>query len=715
MLTPVHRQFWTFGFSRYIVKYELIKLYCLASCGGASEMKPVNHKKHDKHQGYGDGHGHSDDGHGSHHEHMVKDFQRRFFVSLGLTLPIIWLSPMLRGLAGLGAPVIPYHMLVLFACSTAIFFYGGWPFLKGLFTEVSTKKPGMMTLIALAITVAYGYSSIVAFGLPGRVFFWELASLIDIMLLGHWIEMKSIMSASGAMEELAKLIPGEAHRIKEDGSIENVKVSELRPGDKIRVKPGEKIPADGKIEDGLSSVNEAMLTGESKPVEKTPGGEVIGGAVNGDGSLTVAVSKTGKDSFVNQVMTMVKEAQESKSKAQGLADKAAAWLTYIALAAGFLTMLVWLTVYGREFVFSLERTVTVMIITCPHALGLAIPLVVATTTAIAAGHGFFIRNRTPFEKARNLQAVLFDKTGTLTKGEFAVSDVILFSQDLDRDSLLNKAAAVEVRSEHPISKAVSEAATAPEQAERFENIPGKGAKAAVDGANVKVVSRNYVEQEGLEYDSTAIEDSSSQGKTLVFVLIDETPAGCIALDDVVREESKEAVSQLKKMGLQVMMITGDNQAVADRVARQLGLTEYFAEVLPDKKADKVKQVQEKGLMCAMIGDGVNDAPALAQADVGIAIGAGTDVAQEAADIVLVKSSPKEVVKVIALSRATHRKTVQNLFWATAYNAFAIPLAAGVLYNWGVLLSPAAGAILMSLSTIIVAVNAKMMKLPEIEG
>jgi Cu2+-exporting ATPase len=360
----------------------------------------------------------------------------------------------------------------------------------------------------------------------------------------------------------------------------------------------------------------------------------------------------------------------------------------------------------------LERTVTVMIITCPHALGLAIPLVVATTTAIAARNGFFIRNRTPFEKARKVEAVLFDKTGTLTKGEFAVSDVVLFSREMDRDNLLNKAASVEAHSEHPIARAVSDAAENPEQADDFKSIPGKGAQATVDGANIKVVSRKYVEEEGLEYDSSAVESISSQGKTLVFVLVGDRPVGCIALDDVVREESKEAISQLKSMGLRVMMITGDNQTVADRVAKELGITEYFAEVLPDKKADKVREVQQRGTMCAMTGDGVNDAPALAQADVGIAIGAGTDIAQETADVVLVKSNPLDVVKVIALSRATHKKTIQNLFWATGYNAFAIPLAAGILYKWGILLSPAAGAILMSLSTIIVAINAKMMKLPD---
>lgn len=678
-------------------------------------MNNTAHTTHDQHKDHGDRHGSSSSEHNSgHHEHMVKDFQKRFFISLVFTAPILWLSPMLRGFAGLDEPTIPYSMLVLFGCSTVIFLYGGWPFLKGLFTELSDAKPGMMTLIALAVTVAYGYSSLVAFGLEGKVFFWELASLIDIMLLGHWIEMRSIMSASGAMEELAKLIPGKAHRILEDGSTEDVKVSALQQGDKILVKPGEKIPADGTIEDGSSGINEAMLTGESKPVEKGPGDSVIGGAVNGDGSLSVSVVKTGENSFINQVMAMVKEAQDSKSNAQGVADKAAAWLAYIALSAGALTMLFWLTAYGQDFVFSLERTVTVMIITCPHALGLAIPLVVATTTAIAARHGFFIRNRTPFENARTIQAVLFDKTGTLTKGEFSVSDVVLFSDGFDREALLNKAAAVELRSEHPIAKAIVNKASDPGKSKDFINISGKGAQATVDGKNVKVVSRKYMELEKQEYDEAATKDLFNQGKTLVFVLIDDVPAGCLALDDVIREESREAVSRLQQLGLHVMMITGDNEAVAKRVAGELGLTEYFAEVMPDKKAEKVRQVQEKGYLCAMTGDGVNDAPALAQADVGIAIGAGTDVAQETADVVLVRSNPMDVVTVIALSKLTHKKTIQNLIWATGYNVFAIPLAAGILYKWGILLNPAVGALLMSLSTIIVAINAKMMKLPDVE-
>jgi Cu2+-exporting ATPase len=680
-------------------------------------MTAQEHERHgDGHREHGngghDGHGNGEhQGHQSHHEMMVRDFRRRFFVSVALTIPVAVLSPMLSSLFGYGDAVdFPGRLFVLFALSTGIFFYGGWPFLTGLYDELKKKQPGMMTLIALAIAVAYGYSSLVTFGLPGKVFFWELASLIDVMLLGHWIEMRSVMSASGAMEELAKLMPHDAHRLKEDGSTEDVKVSQLAEGDRVLVKPGEKIPADGEVVDGHSSVNEAMLTGESTPVEKQEGDEVIGGAVNGEGSLTVSVQKTGESSFLNQVIDMVQKAQQSKSQAQNLADRAAMWLTFIALGAGAVTMAAWLILSTREFVFSLERTVTVMVITCPHALGLAIPLVVAVSTAIGANRGFLIRNRTPFEQARKVDAIIFDKTGTLTKGEFGVSDVVAFG-DRDRDEILSLAAAVESRSEHPIAKAIAAEQDSPPQVEDFDSIPGKGAQATVKGRNVKVVSRRFMEAEDIGYPGQDVDGLLDQGKTVVFVLVDDRPAGAVALEDVVREESREAVKALKDRGVRVMMLTGDNERVAARVAEDLGLDEYFAEVLPDEKADTVKKVQGEGHVVAMTGDGVNDAPALAQADVGIAIGAGTDVAMETADIVLVKNNPMDAVDVIRLSRATYRKTVQNLFWATGYNAFAIPLAAGVLWWAGIVLSPAAGALLMSLSTVIVAINAKLLKLP----
>ncbi len=652
------------------------------------------------------------DDHSGHHEHMVRDFKRRFFVSMALTVPLVIMSPMLRSLIGLGDEVFfSGHMLVMLALATAIFFYGGWPFLKGFLDEVKDGAPGMMTLIALAITVAYVYSGLVALGIQGKVFFWELASLIDIMLLGHWIEMRSVMAASGAMEELAKLVPGKAHRLKEDGSTEDVSVSELQQGDRVLVKPGEKIPADGTIIDGRSSLNEAMLTGESKPVEKGEGDKVIGGAVNGEGSLTLEVQKVGKDSFLNQVMDMVEKAQKSKSKAQGLADRAAAWLTFIALGSGALTMAAWLLLSTREFSFALERTVTVMIITCPHALGLAIPLVVAVTTALAANRGVLIRNRTPFEQARNIDAVLFDKTGTLTKGVFEVSDTVGFG-DMSNEEILKRAAGVESHSEHPIAQAIADSVEDPYKASDFQSITGRGARAKVEGKTVMVVSRRYLDEENIDYDHDKVKNLLNEGKTVVFVLEEGSPLGAIALDDAVREQSKEAISRLKDMGIMIMMITGDNEKVAARITEQLGIDEYFAEVLPEEKADKVAEVQKRGLIVAMTGDGVNDAPALAQADVGIAIGAGTDVAVETADIVLVKSNPMDVVTIIDLSRVARRKTIQNLVWATGYNVFAIPLAAGVLFFMGVILSPAAGAVLMSLSTIIVAINAKMTSLPD---
>ncbi len=599
---------------------------------------------------------------------------------------------------------------VLFALSTFVFFYGGYPFLKGLIDELKQKQPGMMTLIALAISVAYFYSGAVVFGVRGEVFFWELATLIDIMLLGHWIEMKSVMGASKALEELAKLMPDEAHQIDDDGDVTDVSVSDLKHKDKLLIKPGEKIPADGKIYEGKTSINESMITGESKPVSKSEGDEVIGGSINGEGSVKIEVEKTGDDTFLSQVVKMVREAQESKSKTQNFANKAAFWLTIVAISAGAITMLVWLLIEGSTFNYALSRTVTVMVITCPHALGLAIPLVVAVSTALSAKNGLLIRNRTAFEQARNLQAIIFDKTGTLTKGEFGVTDVISFDDKYDEKEILKYAATVESESEHPIALGIVNSTGKKFEVKDFNSIPGKGAEGKVGGKEVKVVSPGYLEENNIEFkEKEKIEKLSSQGKTVVFVLIDNNPTGAIALADIIREESKEAIKQLKDLGIKPMMLTGDNKQVAKWVADELGLDDYFAEVLPDKKAEKVKEVQNRGMIVAMTGDGVNDAPALAQADVGIAIGAGTDVAVETADIILVKSNPKDVVSLIKFAKATYKKMVQNLIWATGYNAFAIPLAAGVLYSEGIVLSPAVGAVLMSLSTVIVAINAKLLK------
>ena len=671
-----------------------------------SHHKMSEHKNHD---------------HSGHHAHMIEDFRKRFWISLVITIPILILSPMIQHFLGL-REIISFtgESYILFALSSFVFFYGGWPFLKGLFDEFKKLQPGMMTLIALAISVAYFYSSAVVFGVKGEVFFWELATLIDIMLLGHWIEMKTVIGASKALEELAKLMPDEAHKINDDGNTEEIKVSDLKHEDKLLVKPGEKIPADGKIYEGKTSINEAMITGESKPVSKAEGDEVIGGSINGEGSIKINVEKTGDETFLSQVVKMVREAQESKSKTQNFADKAAFWLTIVAISAGLITMFVWLLVEGSTFNFALSRTVTVMVITCPHALGLAIPLVVAVSTALSAKSGLLIRNRNAFEQARNLNAIIFDKTGTLTKGEFGVTDTISFDNNFDEKEMLKYAATVESESEHPIAKGILNSVTDKYQLKDFNSIPGKGAEGKVDGKDVKVVSPGYLEESNLrghldennEQTSKVrekIDKLSGEGKTVVFVLMENKLAGAIALADIIREESKEAIKQLKEMGIKPMMLTGDNKQVAKWVADELRLDDYFAEVLPDKKSEKVKEVQNRGMVVAMTGDGVNDAPALAQADVGIAIGAGTDVAIETADIILVRSNPKDVVSLIKFAKATYGKMVQNLIWATGYNVIAIPLAAGVLYSEGIVLSPALGAVLMSLSTIIVAINAKMLK------
>ena len=642
---------------------------------------------------------------------MAADYRKRFWISLALTLPILILSPLLQTLVGL-REVFRFSgdIYVLFGFSSAVFWYGGWPFLKGLFNELKSRTPGMMTLVAVAITTAYLYSSAVVFGLTGKMFFWELATLVDIMLLGHWIEMKSVMGASKALEALAKLMPSDAHKLMSDGSTKDVPLSELAVGDKVLIKPGEKIPADGVIVEGESSVNEAMLTGESNPVTKKSGGKVIGGAINGEGSLTIEVKGTGKDSFLSQVIDLVKQAQESKSKTQDLANTAAMWLTIIALGGGMLTLLIWLFVMSRDFAFAIERAVTVMVITCPHALGLAVPLVVAVSTALAASNGLLIRNRVAFEGGRKLQAIIFDKTGTLTEGRFGVTDTLLFAKDIDEETLHRYAASVDANSEHPIAKAIADSSEKKSPVENFKGITGKGAEGRVEGKEIKVVSPGFLREQNIAMTDKRVEELQAQGKTVVFVLVDGALKGAISLADIVRPEAKQAIAALKALNIRCMMLTGDNKATAKWVSDQIGLDEYFAEVLPQDKAAKVKEIQARGVKVAMTGDGVNDAPALAQADLGIAIGAGSDVAVETADVILVRSNPLDVVAILQLSRATYRKMIQNLLWATGYNVVAIPLAGGALYTWGVLLTPALGAALMSASTVIVAINAKMLKI-----
>jgi Cu2+-exporting ATPase len=684
-------------------------------------MEHENHSKidHSKHnaQSLPEKMKHKKDAHSGHsrseHEgHTIEGFKKRFWISIVITIPILILSPMIQHFLGLKEALrFNGDIYALFVLSSFVFFYGGYPFLKGLFDELKNKQPGMMTLIALAISVAYFYSSATVFGVKGEDFFWEFATLIDIMLLGHWIEMKSIMGASKALEELAKLMPDEAHKIDDAGNVADVHVSELKHKDKLLIKPGEKIPTDGKIFEGKTSINEAMLTGESKPVSKGEGDDVIGGSINAEGSIKIEVEKTGDETFLSQIVKLVKEAQESKSKTQNLANRAAFWLTIIAITAGALTMFVWLMFTGESFNFALARTVTVMVIACPHALGLAVPLVVAVSTALSAKNGLLIRNRNAFEQARNIQAIIFDKTGTLTKGEFGVTDTFTFDSDYEEKEILKYAATLESESEHPIAQGIVNSSKEKFEVKGFNSIPGKGAEGKVNGKDVKVVSPGYLEENKIEMQQKdKIEKLSAQGKTVVFVLIDNKLTGAIALADIIREESKEAIQQLKSLGIKPMMLTGDNKQVAKWVADELELDEYFAEILPDKKAEKVKEVQNRGLTVAMTGDGVNDAPALAQADVGIAIGAGTDVAVESADIILVKNNPKDVISLIKFSRATYKKMIQNLIWATGYNVIAIPLAAGVLYSEGIILSPALGAVLMSASTVIVAINAKMLKI-----
>lgn len=653
--------------------------------------------------------------HGGHHLDMIRDFKKRFFISLALTIPVLLLSPIIQQFLYLQSVLsFPGDLYILFILSTIIFFYGGWPFLKGCFDELANYQPGMMTLIAIAITVAYIYSALVVFGLSGMMFFWELATLIDIMLLGHWIEMKSIMGAGIALEKLVALMPASAHKIMSDGVIKDVALHDLSIGDHVLVKPGEKIPADGNIISGTTSVNESMLTGESKPVFKQKGNMVIGGSINGEGSITLQVAKMGEDTFLSQVIKLVKEAEESKSKTQDLANRAARWLTIIALLVGLLTLLIWVLLTQQSFAFALERTVTVMVITCPHALGLAVPLVVAVSTAIAASHGLLIRNRVAFENARHINALIFDKTGTLTKGQFGITDVLVFDSTLTKDELIKYAASLEVHSEHPIAKGIVHSSHSHFQVEDFKSIPGRGAEGMVNGKKVQVVSPGYIHEKFKDFNNKKneidIANLTSQGKTVVFITINGDIKGVIAVSDIIRPESQDAIRQLKKMGVRCIMLTGDNKQVAKSVAEMLGLDEYFAEVLPQDKVAKVKEVQSRGLVVGMAGDGVNDAPALATADVGIAIGAGTDVAIETADIILVKSNPGDVVTIIRLARATTKKMIQNLVWATGYNAIAIPLAAGVLYRYGILLSPAVGAVLMSFSTVIVAINARLLRI-----
>ena len=678
---------------------------------------------HDDHSMEGPDHGdHSMEGHVhglhdhvGHDSSMIKDFKNRFLICLVLTVPVFFLTPIVQELLGIGPFMSSTNdNYFLFALSSMVYFYGGYPFFKGLINEIRSLNPGMMTLVSVAITTAYIYSSAVVFGLMGMVFFLELVTLVDIMLLGHWIEMRSIMGASNALEELATLMPSKAHKIMPDQTVMDVGIDELEKGDQIVIKPGEKIAADGIVRDGETWVDESLLTGESMPVHKRNGDEIVGGSLNGEGSIVLEVKNTGSESFISQVIELVKQAQESKSRTQDIANRAALLLTLVALTGGTLTFLAWFYFLDQTTAFALERTVTVMVTTCPHALGLAVPLVVAVSTALSAKKGLLIRNRSAFENARKIGAVIFDKTGTLTMGQFGITDVVLLEEGGDKnvlteEELINYAASLEANSEHPIAQSIAEKGVKTLPVENFISIPGKGVQGKVSGHDVKVVGQAYLKEENISLHDKDVLKMKEQAKTLAFVLVDGELKGCIALADIIRSESKGAIEQLKNDGIKCIMLTGDNREVAEWVAGELGLDEYFAEVLPSQKAEKVRDVQSRGISVAMTGDGVNDAPALAQADLGIAVGAGTDIAIETADIILVKSNPMDIVELLKLSGATYGKMVQNLIWATGYNVFAIPLAAGVLYAYGLLLTPAMGAILMSLSTVIVAVNARFLR------
>ena len=683
-----------------------------------SHHEHAEHREHHhNHQKNNEPHDHSNHDHGGHdhHAHMVTDFRNKFFIILIFTIPIVLLSPMIQSFIGVDWQFTG-DIYIVAALSTFVYFYGGWPFIKGAYDELKNKEPAMMTLIAMAISVAYFYSMAVVFGFNGEEIFWELATLVLIMLLGHWIEMRSISNASKALESLASLMPDTANRISENGETEEVQIDDIKAGDLLLVKPGEKMPLDGKIVKGKSQVDESMLTGESVPVTKSVDDEVIGGSINREGSLTIEVEKLMNESYLTQVIDMVKESQRTKSKTQDVTNKAAKWLFYIAVAAGIITFIVWISI-GATVDASIMRLVTVLVIACPHALGLAAPLVISVSTSLAAKHGLLIRKRPQFENARKIDAVIFDKTGTLTEGKFGVTDIQTFN-NMDENALLSYAATVENDSEHPIATGIINEAKSKElellEMTEFNSITGVGIEGVIDGKQIKVVSPGYVRKQEINFDDKNFNKWSKQGKTVVFLLVDEELAGAIALADKIKESSKQTIEQLHKRNIKAIMLTGDNQKVANYVAEQIGIDEVYAEVMPDEKADKVTEIQDRGLIVAMTGDGINDAPALTKADVGIAVGAGTDIAMDSADIVLVDSNPKDILAIFSLSKRTYNKLVQNLIWATGYNVVALPLAAGVLAPWGILLSPAVGAILMSLSTIIVAINAQLLHRFEVE-
>ncbi len=678
--------------------------------GGHENGGRERHREH----GTPSGHEHHD-GHEGHSPDMFRD---RFWLSLILTIPVVFWSHHIQELLGYQAPDIPGARWIPPVLGTAVFLYGGRVFLQGARRELKDRLPGMMTLISLAILVAFAFSWVVELGLiSAQALWWELATLVTVMLLGHWIEMRSVTRAKGALKELAKLLPDEATRIT-DGGEERVPVRDLHEGDLILVRPGESVPADGVVKKGESNLNEAVISGESRPVGKAPGDEVIAGTMNGEGSLRIEVTGTGEDTKLSGIMRLVSEAQKSKSRAQHLADRAARLLTAVALAAGAVTLVTW-QLAGADIDFSIIRMTTVLVIACPHALGLAVPLVVAISTSLGAQSGLLVRDRRGLEEARNMDVVVFDKTGTLTLGEFRVVEMAA-AEGWSEEDALRIAAGVESESEHPIARGIVETARDRgihlPQAEGFRALTGKGVLASVEGSEYRIGGPSLLEEEGAKVpeELRALADGAAErGQAAIYLLQNGEVRAVFAVADAIREESREAVRALQDQGIEVAMLTGDAKAVARAVADELGIDTVFAEVLPEDKASKIREIQEDGRKVAMVGDGVNDAPALATADVGIAIGAGTDVAVEAGHIVLVRSDARDIPRIVSLSRATYRKMLQNLWWAAGYNIFAIPLAAGVLATWGILLSPAVGAIFMSASTVIVAVNAQLLRRVEL--
>jgi len=683
------------------LKHMLAQMGC--TCEGEPERTAHVHMEHEHEKAAGH----------DHHAMMEEDMKRRFFISFLITIPVLTLSPTIQGWFGFSLPPFPGSRYLLFGLATVIALYGGWPFYQGAFKSINNRILDMNVLVSLAVISGYLFSAGATFLFQAVDFYWEISTLVDVLLFGHWMEMRAIRGTTGALRALTQLIPPMANLIKE-GEVVPVSTAEVQVGDLLLVRPGEKVPIDGLVVEGETSVNEAMITGESKPVAKGMGEEVIGGTINGEGAIKIKVKSAGEETALAQIINLVKSAQASKPRTQKLADRAAHYLTLIAIIFGLGTFLFWYLVAHSTFPFALTLAITVVVIACPHALGLAIPTVTTISTALAAQNGILVKNAEAIERAKNVQTIVFDKTGTLTRGEFGVTDVIPMG-GWDEGEILRKAAAIELDSEHVIAQGIVRAAQERGlhwgEVKGFEAIPGKGAKGMVEGLQISIGNRALMREMGVPLADVEekLGQIALQGKTLVFLAAQERVRGVIALADIIREESREAVRALRSLGIEVAMLTGDTREIAQYVAQELGLDSFFAEVLPEEKSKKVEQLQREGKKVAMVGDGINDAPALVQADVGIAIGAGTDVAIESADVVLVKNDPGDVVKVIRLSKATMSKMRQNLGWATGYNAVALPMAAGILEPVGIILRPEWGALIMAASTIIVAINALLLR------